>query len=222
MLRSKDKKIKIYFYIILLILLSTIYNINYYSFFEDTFKIKKIKIFPDNIFFDEVNNLFNQNIFTVNKTNLKQLLIEYPFLKSIEIKKIYPDTLEVLIIKSEPIAVINSKESFTYLGDNGRIFKHSKGYNSLPLLKGEIDITRAMNILNLLDESSYKLENINEIIFFPTKRIDIILKDGKTLKFPTTINLKYINRTFKFLKAMNIEKQIVDFRIIGKIILKDE
>ena len=79
-----------------------------------------------------------------------------------------------------------------------------------------------MNILNLLNKSSYKLENINEIVFFPTKRIDIILKDGKTLKFPITINLKYINRTFKFLKAMNIEKQIVDFRIFGKIILKDE
>ena len=131
MLLSKDRKTKIYFYILLLILLSNIYNINYYSFFEDTFKIKKIKIFPDNIFFDEVNNLFNQNIFTVNKTNLKQLLIEYPFLKSIEIKKIYPDTLEVLIIKSKPIAVINSKEGFTYLGDNGRIFKYIKEYKNI-------------------------------------------------------------------------------------------
>ena len=222
MLRSKDKKIKIYFYIILLILLSTIYNKNYYSFFEDTFKIKKIKVFPDNIFFREVNNLSNQNIFTVNKSNLKQLIAEYPFFKSIEIKKIYPDTIEVLIIKSKPIAVINSREGFTYLGDNGRIFKHSKEYSSLPLLKGEIDITRAMNILNLLDKSSYKLENINEIIFFPTKRIDIILKDGKTIKFPISINLKYINKTYKFLKVMNIEKQIIDFRILGKIFLKDE
>ena len=222
MLRSKDKKIKIYFYILLLILLSTTYNINYYSFFDDTFKIKKIKIFPDNIFFDELNYLFNQNIFTVNKTNLKQLLIEYPFLKSIEIKKIYPDTLEVLIIKSKPIAIINNRKSLTYLGDNGRTFKHNKEYNSLPLLKGEIDIARAINILNLLDKSLYELENINEIVFFPTKRIDIILKDEKTLKFPIIIDLKYINKTFKFLKEMKLEKKIVDFRVSGKIILKDE
>ena len=77
-------------------------------------------------------------------------------------------------------------------------------------------------VLNLLDKSFYKLEDIKEIIFFPTKRINIILKDNKILKFPIYIDLKYINSTYNFLKTIKTEKQIIDFRILERIILKNE
>ena len=164
--QPKDKKIKIYFYFFLLILLSTTYNFNYNSFIKETFKIKKIKTFPDNIVFDEVNDLSNQNIFKINKLSLKKLLNKHTFLKSIEIKKIYPDTLEVIFIKSVPIAIVNNKKSFTYLGDNGKIFRDIKEYYPLPIIKGEIDISKAIEVLNLLDRSLYKLENIIPLVLF--------------------------------------------------------
>ena len=63
--------------------------------------------------------MLNQNIFKLNNANLKNFLNKYTYLKSIEIKKIYPDTLEVFITKSSPIAIIDNQISFTYLGDNG-------------------------------------------------------------------------------------------------------
>ena len=166
--------------------------------------------------------MLNQNIFKLNNSNLKNFLNKYTYLKSIEIKKIYPDTLEVLITKSSPIAIIDNQISFTYLGDNGRVFKDNKEYNFIPILKGEIDIAEAIVVLNLLDKSFYKLEDIKEIIFFPTKRINIILKDNKILKFPIYIDLKYINSTYNFLKTIKTEKQIIDFRILERIILKNE
>ena len=166
--------------------------------------------------------MLNQNIFKLNNANLKNFLNKYTYLKSIEIKKIYPDTLEVLITKSSPIAIIDNQISFTYLGDNGKVFKVNKEYNSIPILKGKIDIAEAIVVLNLLDKSFYKLEDIKEIIFFPTKRINIILKDNKILKFPIYIDLKYINSTYNFLKTIKTEKQIIDFRVLERIILKNE
>ena len=217
-----DKKKKIYFYIFFLILLSTPLNLKYNSFIKEIFKIKNIKVFPNELVFEEVYNLLNQNIFKLNNSNLKNFLNKYTHLKSIEIKKIYPDTLEVLITKSSPIAIIDNQITFTYLGDNGKVFKDNREYNSIPILKGELDIADAIVVLNLLDKSLYKLEDINEIIFFPTKRINIILNDNKILKFPVYIDLKYINKTYDFLQSIKTGKQVIDFRILGKIILKNE
>ena len=222
MLQLIDKKKKIYFYIFFLILLSTPLNLKYNSFFKEIFKIKNIIIIPNELVFEEVYNLLNQNIFKLNNANLKNFLNKYTYLKSIEIKKIYPDTLEVLITKSSPIAIIDNQISFTYLGDNGKVFKVNKEYNSIPILKGKIDIAEAIVVLNLLDKSFYKLEDIKEIIFFPTKRINIILKDNKILKFPIYIDLNYINKTHNFLKTIKTEKQVIDFRILERIILKNE
>ena len=217
-----DKKKKIYFYIFFLILLSTPLNLKYNSFIKEIFKIKNIKVVPNELIFEEVYNLLNQNIFKLNNSNLKNFLNKYTHLKSIEIKKIYPDTLEVLITKSSPIAIIDNQITFTYLGDNGKVFKDNIEYNSIPILKGELDIDDAIVVLNLLDKSLYKLEDIKEIIFFPTKRINIILNDDKILKFPIYIDLKYINKTYDFLQTIKTEKQVIDFRILGKIILKNE
>ena len=222
MLQLIDKKKKIYFYIFFLILLSTPLNLKYNSFIKEIFKIKNIKIVPNELVFEEVYNLLNQNIFKLNNSNLKNFLNKYTYLKSIEIKKIYPDTLEVLITKSSPIAIIDNQISFTYLGDNGKVFKVNKEYNSIPILKGKIDIAEAIVVLNLLGKSFYKLEDIKEIIFFPTKRINIILKDNKILKFPISIDLKYINKTYNFLKTIKTEKQVIDFRVLERIILKNE
>ena len=217
-----DKKKKIYFYIFFLILLSTPLNLKYNSFIKEIFKIKNIKVVPNELIFEEVYNLLNQNIFKLNNSNLKNFLNKYTHLKSIEIKKIYPDTLEVLITKSSPIAIIDNQITFTYLGDNGKVFKDNREYNSIPILKGELDIADAIVVLNLLDKSLYKLEDIKEIIFFPTKRINIILNDDKILKFPIYIDLKYINKTYDFLQSIKTGKQVIDFRILGKIILKNE
>ncbi len=217
-----DKKKKIYFYIFFLILLSTPLNLKYNSFIKEIFKIKNIKVVPNELIFEEVYNLLNQNIFKLNNSNLKNFLNKYTHLKSIEIKKIYPDTLEVLITKSSPIAIIDNQITFTYLGDNGKVFKDNIEYNSIPILKGELDIDDAIVVLNLLDKSLYKLEDIKEIIFFPTKRINIILNDDKILKFPIYIDLKYINKTYDFLQSIKTGKQVIDFRILGKIILKNE
>ncbi len=217
-----DKKKKIYFYIFFLILLSTPLNLKYNSFIKEIFKIKNIKVVPNELVFEEVYNLLNQNIFRLNNSNLKNFLNKYTHLKSIEIKKIYPDTLEVLITKSSPIAIIDNQITFTYLGDNGKVFEDNIEYNSIPILKGELDIDDAIVVLNLLDKSLYKLEDIKEIIFFPTKRINIILNDNKILKFPIYIDLKYINKTYDFLQSIKTGKQVIDFRILGKIILKNE
>ena len=61
-------------------------------------------------------------------------------MKSFEVKKIYPNILKVDFEKAKPIAKINSDENYIYLGDNGKIFKSSKLYGSIPEIQGKVNL----------------------------------------------------------------------------------
>ena len=87
MLQLVDKKIKIYFYLILFLLFSTLYNMNLVSYFNSNFKVINIEKQNDNIKTYELNYLYNNNIFNIDKKFLSYKLKNNPILKSYEIKK---------------------------------------------------------------------------------------------------------------------------------------
>ena len=60
MLQSIDKKIKIYFYLILLLLFSTFYNTNLALYFNSKFKVINIDNQNENIKIYELNYLLNK------------------------------------------------------------------------------------------------------------------------------------------------------------------
>ena len=84
---SINKKIRVYFYIFLLLLFSTFYNNRLSYFFDEQFKIKIIDEQPETLKNIEFNNLIDKNIFYINKKYLKSLIDENPVFKSFEVKK---------------------------------------------------------------------------------------------------------------------------------------
>ena len=77
-----DKKIKIYFYLILFLLFSSQFNLNMVRNFNDIFKVSNIQIQGDVINIDEINNLKNLNIFFIDKKVIKKILSNYSILKN--------------------------------------------------------------------------------------------------------------------------------------------
>ena len=67
MLQLIDKKIKIYFYLILLLLFSSINNFKLIIYFKEIFKITYIETSNNNIQIMEVNNLIDKSIFYLEK-----------------------------------------------------------------------------------------------------------------------------------------------------------
>ena len=217
MLLLKDKKKKIYFYFIIFFLFTTIFNTNLSNFFSKKFKVEYIEKFDDNLNIKEINDLEEKNIFNINKKTLRSSLNKNPLVKYFEIKKIFPNTLKVNLVKSIPIAKIIENENYLYIGDNGKVFKSKKIYTSIPEVLGEKNLKNINYILQTLNNSSFIMKDIKIIKIFPSKRFDIIFSNGRKIKFPLKIEDKFMKYAFEIFNNGDMQR-IIDLRLNKKII----
>ena len=217
-----DKKIKIYFYLTLFLLFSTFYNTNLSLYFNGKFKVINIENRNDNMKIYELNYLLNNNIFNIDKKFLSYKLKNNPVLGSYEIKKIYPDTIRVFLVKSNPIAKIIQNENIVYLGDNGKIFSHAKVNHQIPEIVGKINLEYINRIITFINNSSFKLSKIKTIKIYASNRFDLMLNNSDIIKFPHNVDHKFIEDAYKFYKNNNVYSNIIDLRLKNKIITSNE
>ena len=222
MLLPKGKKIKIYFYLFLFLLFSTFYNTNLTMYFNSKFKVINIENLNDNMKIYELNYLLNNNIFNIDKKFLYYKLKNNPILGSYEIKKIYPDTIRILLTKSNPIAKIDQNKKTVYLGDNGKIFKQTQINDQIPEIVGEINLEYINRIIKIINNSSFKLNKIKVIKIYPSNRFDLIFDNSDIIKFPHNVDQEFIEDAFIFYKNNNIYSKLIDLRLKNKIITRNE
>ena len=216
------KKTKIYSYVFLLILFSTSFNINLSTSIKKEFRIKKIQIDGINSENFKKGYFLNKNIFLINEKKLKQALLENSSLKFFEIKKIYPDTIKIILEKSQPVAKIIMNGETLYLGDNGKLFNSEDKQNLIPTILGKIELENINRIIKLLNYSLFKIGEIKFIKIYPSKRIDLVLRDNTTLKLPLKLNQKILIEAFEIYNKKEFYQQIIDLRLDNKIILRNE
>ncbi len=136
MLQSISKK-KIYFYLWILILLSSTFNFNIISNFNKLNLIKHINIVglnekEKNILEKNLKILINKNIFLINKDEAEKILNNNSFIDTYKIVKVFPSNLLVNVKKTKFVGkTILDGEKF-YIGKNGKLTKISlveKEYN---------------------------------------------------------------------------------------------
>ena len=217
-----NKKFKIYLYILILLFLSTFYSPNTQSSLNNFFKIKYIHIFPDEINIKEISNLYNQNILKIDIKILNKIIERYPFIKHLQIKKIYPNTIKVNFVPAVAIAKIYINNEINYLGDNSKIFQSKTKKNFIPLILGENDVKKSVEIIRLLKTSSFKQKNIKIIKIYHTKRFDLILNDETVLKFPINSDLDIFEKGYSYYINKNLKSRTIDLRLPNKIIINEK
>ena len=217
-----NKKLRIYFYIFLLLLFSTFYNNKLSFFFDKKFRIIFIDTQLETLKNIEFNYLIDQNIFNINKKYLKSIMDENPELKSFEIKKIFPNKLKINHVKAQAIAKINSNENYIYFGDNEKLFQSNKLYDQIPEIIGKIDLKNINKIIQSLNSSQFIINKIKFIKIYPTNRFDLIFYNQKIIKFPVKYNQKILNRAFNIYNQNSFKKNIIDLRLENKIITYNE
>ena len=217
-----DKKIKIYFYLILFLLFSSQFNFKIVGNFHEKFKVSNIQIHGDVINIVEINNLKNKNIFFIDKNISKKILANYSNLKNFEIKKIYPNTLWIQLEKAKPIAKIFSRDKFIYLGDNGKIFSSILPDKQVPEIQGDLSLDSLNKIVKTIKDSLFKIDEIKTIKIYPSQRFDLKFKNEKIIQFPLNTDKEFMNYAFNFYNTKIINKKIIDMRLEKKIILKNE
>ncbi len=227
LLKSKNK---IYFYIILFFLLTSIINLTIINNLKKNFLISTIKINSNNIeinqkIMDKIKYVLNKNIFYIEEEILYNNLNNLKFLENISIKKVYPSSINVSANKTKFIATTYVNQKKYYIGENGKLTSAKEFFleNELPIIFGKFNITEYLIFINILKKQGINFDKINKFYFHKNKRWDIYFENNILIKLPD----KNINDAIKLYKQFKSKKKlqaniILDLRIPNRIILKNE
>ena len=223
MLQRKSNKIIFYFFLLFFVSSINNFKLNQLK-FE---KIKEINIsgleYSDKkIIFDQIKKLYLDNIYSLNKDELKKIFSSNTIVEKYEIFKIYPSTLLINIQKTNFLAKINYDEKVFLVGSNGKLSKEKLSNLKLPYIFGKPNIEEFLNFKRIIDESKIPYNQIKNIYYFQSGRWDLELENNNLVKLPKENIIDSLNNYFEFIKYNNfLDNKIVDMRIDSQIIIND-
>ena len=222
------KKNKIYIYLVIFFLFTTISNLQISNSNLFKFSFKDIKVSglseKNNLsIVQELKKIQLKNIFFIKKDVLIKILNQNNLVNSFEIKKIFPNTIEIKIKKTKFLGITNVDGNFYFIGANGKLINYDESNKNLPFVFGKINTFNFIEFINIIKRSTVNIKNIKEIYFFPSGRWDIKTKEDKLFKLPSKNILSALN----IINKLNNEKEfkkasIVDLRFNEKIIFTNE
>jgi cell division protein FtsQ len=225
-----NKKNFFFFYFCLFFLLSTVNfsnskNENKRIFFS----INKIQIngnirLDKNILLENLNKLYGQSIFKLNTDEIKTELFKFNLIKSIKIKKYYPNKIEINLDEVEFVAIIVKNNTKYFLADNQNLvlFNGDLNIKRLPKLYGINAEKFFLNFKKKLENNNFNLNLIENYYYFQINRWDLYLKNNLIIKFPT----ENVEQSILLVKKLIDNKEflnstIIDLRIKEKMIIKN-
>jgi len=221
--QQKSKKILLYFF--LLILVSSINNINLNSLkFKETKDIDVIGLgnYHNSILSDEIKNLNLGNIFFINEKEITDKIDSNSLIEKYEIFKKYPSSLNIDIDKTKFVARINDNGKIFLVGSNGKLSENYFTNNELPFIFGKPSIKEFLDFKNIVNKSKFSYKEIKNLYFFSSKRWDLELNNDIIIKLPENYIKESLHLVFDFLKNKSfVDVRIIDARIKNQIILND-
>ena len=208
-----------------LFVILTSYNPKFDIKINSNFNIKKIIIENNVILNDQTINeklsyLYNENLFNLNSDKITKILNEDSFIESFSIKKIYPNTIKLVIKEKQPIAILIDKKKKFYISNKGNLidFFNIDIYQDLPNVfgNGKDFYTLYLDLQNV----NFPIKMIKSFYFFETGRWDLILNNEKIIKLPANNYLFSLNNFINFMDNTQFKKyKIFDYRIKDQLIL---
>ena len=231
MLQFTDKKTKLFFYLILFILLSTQIAKNHNISKSSTIKSNHIEVFglsnENNLkVLKSLNSLSFQNIFFINQSNFYKILKENNLIESFYIKKFYPNVIKINIKQTDFLAITTKKNKKFYIGSNGKLIPVGdvKDFNKeLPFVFSKSNYADFVNLKKIIDKSKFVFEEIESFYYFPSNRWDLKTNSGLLIKLPEKNILESLQFAYLIEKNRKFKNnKIIDLRISNRIIVSDE
>ena len=229
MLQQIDKKQKLFIYFFWLLLLTTFNNLSLINFEYLKLKINQIKVsglnVENNLKISEDFNksLYQKNIFLISKDNFVSILEKNNLIHSFKVRKIYPNSIEVQIKKTELLAITNYNKKKFFIGSNGKLINFESSNKNLPYVFGKIEINNFIAFTKIITKSKFNFEEISELYFFPSGRWDIKNNEGILIKLPETNLLKALNLAYHItINEIFKNDKVIDLRIYNRVISTNE
>ena len=230
MLQLIDKKKKIFFYLILFVLLSTQINKNFQK--KDILsQINNIEVFglsseENRSIINDLNSILLKNIFFIEKKEFYKILNSNNLIETFDIKKFYPDTLRINIIKTNFLGITFNNNKKYYIGSNGKLIlikNYEKIDQKYPVVFGQNSYKNFVKLKKIIDKSKFNFEEISELYFFPSGRWDVKTNKDILIKLPKKNLLKALNLSHHMITNENFKNnKIIDLRIYNNVILTNE
>ena len=180
-----SKKILVYFF--LFIIFGSLNNKNLA---ELKFpNIEKIKIegleIEDKEFLKSLDLFKMDTLFHLDKLKVKELFNSNNLIEEYVISKRYPSSLEIKIIETKLLALLNRKGKNFYIGSNGKLIEAEDIVKNLPYLFGDPNIDEFLSLKIIIDNSKLDYKDVENLFFFPSGRWDIETSSGILIKLPT-------------------------------------
>ncbi len=223
-----NKKIKILFYILVFIFLSTI------SFFEKTnifdnkvfFQLNEIEIsgykkFDHTVMQRKLNGLIGQNLLLIKRKDIEDIINENKLISEYTIKKQYPNKINIKLKEVVFVAKLVKDKKRYFLADNNNLIPfvdYLTGQN-LPNVYGKEAEYYFNDFQKLLKLNNFNLDIISSYYFFQINRWDLVTNNQKIIKFPSKGLKEAIKVVNKLLNNKYFNKySVIDLRINNKII----
>ena len=222
MLQQINKKI--IFYISLVIILGTFNNKNLKDF--DLPKINIIDIEGiefNNYEFLKITNLIKfNNLLSIEKSQIKEILNSNNLIEEYEVFKRYPSSLEIKIKKTNFLAFTNINGKNYLVGSNGK-FINTKNYSkNLPFIFGNFEINKFLKFKKIISQTDLDYNDIKNFYYFPSGRWDIEMISGILIKLPITGIKESLNLSIELLNNIEFNNiKILDIRQKNQIVIND-
>ena len=213
---------KIFFYVFLIVFLSTLNN-KYFSEIKfkiiDEITIKGLEGKEKRDLLNSLELLNLKNIFFLNKFELIKKLDANELIENYTVFKRYPSSLEIRINKTKFLAnVFKDGKSFV-LGSNGKLIETIGKNDNLPNIFGDYNKDSFFSLLKSIKKSNFELSEIKNLYFFKSARWDIETNDNMIIKLPkknleNSLNLSLdliSSDKFKNIKILDLrqDKQVI-------------
>jgi len=182
---------------------------------ENNYILKEEEIKKDLIF------VYNTNLIFLNTSDIKKILKKKSFVESFQVKKIYPNTLKIIIFEKKPIAILQNKSRKFYISENIDLINYIDldQYKNLPTIFGDIENFKIL--YKDLKKINFPLSLIKSYYLFESKRWDIKTYNQKVIKLPPKNYVKSLENYMNLKKEniFNIYK-VFDYRMNNQLILK--
>jgi len=182
--------------------------------------IENNEILTNKELISELEYLSGNNLLFINNKTIRQEIDKFNFISGFKIKKIYPNTMKIIIYEKKIVAVFIENNKKFFLSKKGEIlpFKKIKFYNDLPTVyekKGDF-----MNLFKNLEKTDFPINKIKSFYYFEIGRWDILFKNNKLLKLPSKKYIDSLKNYILLSENKNFDKyKIFDYRLKKQLIL---
>lgn len=171
-----------------------------------------------------------ESLLSFSSEEICNRMLKSPWIKSVSIKKIFPDTLLMTIKESEPFALLEMNEHLFLIDDQGNLLEEikDKSVPFLPVITGDPfkdrqSLKEAINLANAMNQKglSTQREHIEIKAYKPNEITAVI--DGLVVKIGEGQYEDKIDKLLKLeedIKKMGLNVDYIDLRFSGRAFVK--